>query len=256
MIGKGQLWKSVITDFFPEVISFLYPKQASQLDLQHIKYLDEILEEIITQEEMVENEVSRLAQISTKDGIPIWFLVYVITEKPTQDHLQTRLFRLFYKILDQYNIAVEIMVLFADSDPNFHPRRFHSKSFINQTSLDYKTYKLINHPVRELSSEQNPLSMFLLIALQAILKQDMKDGELLPLKLKLFRKFLSNGYGVSTIIKLTVFLHNYFPFGDNSTRRIFEQTTTLLVDSLEVELSELVRAEENRINTLGYQQNV
>lgn len=251
MIGKGQLWKSVITDFFPEVISFLYPKQANQLELLQIKHLDEIMEAMLPQEELIENEVSRLAQIPTKEGTPIWFLIYVLTEKPAQDNLQARLFRQFYKILDQYNIAVEIMVLFVDSDPEFHPRRFHSKPFVNQTSLDYETYKLTKQSVRGLSSDQNPLAMFLLIALQAIEKQNILDDKLLPFKLKLFRKFLSNGYDTITIVKLTLFLHQYFPFEHNSTREIFDKTISILVENLEISVAELVLAEEKRINILN-----
>lgn len=251
MIKKGQLWKSVIKDFFPEVISFLYPKQANQLDFREIRYLDEILAGLIPREGTTENEVFRLAQIPTQDGNPIWFLVCVVTEKPPQNDLEGRLFKQFYKILDQYNIAVEIMVLFVDSDPDFHPRRFHSKSLINQTSLDYETYKLTNQSVRLLSSNENPISMFLLISLQAIQQPEVEDNELLPLKLKLFRKFLSNGYDIHTIAKLIVFLQHYLPFRDMSTNSIFEETINALLDNLRVELPKLIREEEQRINILS-----
>lgn len=247
MIKKGQLWKCVIMDFFPEMISFLYPKQASQLDLHQIRYLDEILDGIILFEESVDEEISRLAQIPTKEGAPVWFLVHVVSERSPRDDLQTRLFRQFYKILDQYNITVEIMVLFVDSDPDFHPRRFHSKSLINQTSLDYETYKLTNQSVRKLSSHQNPVSMFLLIALQAMGDRDPEDRDLLPLKLKLFRKFVSNGYDPLTIARLTVFLQHYLPFQEIATNTVFEKTINSFRDRPGDELVQIIQQEHNRI---------
>ncbi len=251
MIEKDLLWKSVLTDFFPEIIRFFYPKQSIQLDLSQTTYLDEVFDALFPQEKGIKNEISQLAQIPGSDGKPYWFLVHIVTEKPAEDGLQGRLFRQLYRILDQYDITVEIMVIFADSDPDFHPRRFYSKALTSQTSLDFGTYKLIDQKVRKLSSLQSPVSILLLIALESILNQDHTDEALLTLKLQLFRKILSNGYGISTIAKLTVFLQYYFSFENDDQDELFKQTILLLTESLEREFPELIRAEENRIKSLS-----
>lgn len=251
MIKKDHLWKSVITDFFPEIIRFFYPKQVSQLDLSQTNYLDEVLDSLFAHEEMKRKEISRLAQIPGTDGKPYWFLVHIVTERPGQDDLQDRLFRQFYRILDQYHMAVEIMVIFADSDSNFHPRRFYSKALTSQTSLDFGTYKLIDQKVRKLSSLQSPVSIFLLIALESILNQDNTDEFFLSLKLQLFRKILSNGYSITTVAKLTVFLQHYFPFREESVDQLFHKEILSLAATRQMDLKELMQKEEYLIHSLS-----
>lgn len=247
MIRKDQLWAIVIKDFFTEMIHFFYPHQAGSLDFTQTAGLEEEYETLFPEHTWPTHTVSKLIQVQTWDGVPKWFLIHIIDQNELKTSLPSVLFRQFYQIQEKYHQSVELLVIYNDSDPNYHPRRYFHQGFKNQVCFDFCTYKLINQSVRRLSSNQNPFAIIMLIGLEALQQKGISDDELMVLKLKLFRKIISHGYSMTTLERLTSFLHVYLAFEKEEMNTVFLREIGDFTEAMDIDIIQSVFNEMTRI---------
>ena len=233
MIKKDILWKSIIEDFFPELMAFFYPESIHLLDFSDIEFLDKEFQQLFPESADSRRYADKLVKIRRTDGQQLWQLIHIEVQGYRDPTFEERMFRYYYRIFDRYGLSIEALVVFVDPHANYHPKAYQVESFKTRLSYEFHTYKLLGQDARIFEESSNPFAMVMLTALEALKAKKLGDEHLLELKLKLFRKLLARGYEKNDISRLTTFIKYYMRFAKPKMNRKFDEVISEITQSEE-----------------------
>jgi predicted transposase YdaD len=229
MISKDLLWKSIIEDFFFELMLFFYPEFQEQLDFSQVEFLDKEFRVLFPNSESGDRYADKLVKVKWKKGGELWLLIHIEVQGYEDVEFEERMFQYYYRIYEKHRIPIESLVIFTDPNPSFHPKKFQIRGLTTTLDFHFKTYKVIDQQEECVEKQDNPFALVVLTAFKAIRQRRFSGEHLFEQKIELFRKLLSRGYDQETIFKLFRFLKYYVSFSDHKAELKFDKELNVIL---------------------------
>jgi hypothetical protein len=145
----------------------------------------------------------KLVEVFLRNGYKHWMLIHIEVQAQRDATLARRIFDYNYRIFTQYAQPVASLAVLADTDPNWHPRVFHSEVLGTETKFSFATVKLMDYAARsdELLASHNPFAWITLAHLRTQQARHDPD-QLYAAKWQLTRLLFEHGWHKQRIIVL------------------------------------------------------
>ena len=212
MITRDLLWKGIIEDLFEDFLGYFFPELYPLVDLEKgYEFLDKELQQIYPASALGQRFADKLAKVYLKSGGELWLLVHIEIQGYTDQDFARRMFSMFYRLLDRYNVNVCQLAIFTDDSPHFFPTSFHYEKFGTWLNYGYRAWKLLDNPP-DILSKSNNIFALVMEAAWGSMPLFKNDEALYQLKTSLIRKLLTRDVGKATIRKLFQFIEHYAHF--------------------------------------------
>ena len=223
MITKDLLWKGIIEDLCIEFLHYFFSDMVPAIDFEkEFVFLDKELQQIFPESEQNHRYADKLVKVFLKNGEELWLLVHVEVQGYIDTNFSGRMFTMFYRLRELFNVPVVQLAIFTDDSPTYHPNSFHYEKYGTWLDYGYRTWKLLENPPAKDESEGNLFAIVMETAWYGLSKNRLKDDELYKLKTGLIRKLLVKEVGKTKIKKLLGFIEFYINFEKQQFSRKFE----------------------------------
>jgi hypothetical protein len=159
-------WKEFITVFFRDLIRLLLPELYAMIDWsKEPQFLDTELRRISPRSETGRLHVDRLVRVWLTNGAT--YCIHILIEAQSQFvvDLGKRVFTYFARGWLELNTDIVCIVILADKNPNWEPRRYTRDLPGTRLEFEYHTVKLLKMDVAQLEAqakERNAAALMLL----------------------------------------------------------------------------------------------
>lgn len=213
------LWKVVLEDVFGDLLKFIFPDADEVYDLDRgFEYLDKELAELHPQpnEKTDSRFADKLVKVFHRNGTEEWMLLHIEVQGDTDERaaFADRMFTYFYRIRDRYRKPVSAVAIFTGQNGKTMPRLYTYEYRHTRLKYEYLGISVIDYSATELAESRNPFAHVIAAARLRLLEGQLKDAELLNLKLLLAKKLRLAGFEMEKIRAVFIFLRNYILFDD------------------------------------------
>jgi hypothetical protein len=143
IVSKDELWKGAIEDFADSFIKYFYPSFSHLIDWnKKIEFLDSELPRLSRGLRKGKRIADKLLRVFLKDGTEKWFLIHVEVQSQPDKDLQKRMFTMYYRIKDKYDVDVAAMAILAYNQSK-EASLFKESFWDTELTFKYKTYNLV-----------------------------------------------------------------------------------------------------------------
>jgi len=245
-IPQDTLWKGILEDLFAEFLLYFFPDWAStDVDFsKDFEFLDKELAEIIEGAGEGKRHADKLVKVYTKQGGTQWCLVHIEVQGYTDLNFATRMYDYFNRIRARYKENVLALAIYTDKEKEYQLNSYQYKFMGTELTYSFNTFKLAEQNVQSLDIPENPFSIIMLTAYQAIQKGMTKDKKQLEWKFALVRKYISKGYKTAKIRRILNFIRYYVSFeNDTSQETYLQKLSTIINQPTHMGIEEAILAE-------------
>jgi len=205
-ILRDILWKFIIREFFEFFLRYFYPEFVHLIDFEKgFEFLDKELEEIELESKDNRRYVDVLVKVFLLDGSEEWVLFHVEVQGHDDPNFEERMFIYFYRIFDKYRKRVAALAILTGNEAS-HPQQY-EYSFLNtKLTYEYGTFKLREKTLDDFQDKNNPVSIIMEVAWQALKRNKLDDSNLYNFKINLVRRLKALDYASQHIRNLLVFI--------------------------------------------------
>ncbi len=167
-------WKEALDEWFAPFLAFFFPHVHREIDwTRGYEGLDKELQQVTPDAEQGRRYADKLVRVWLHDGSEEWLLIHIEVQGQREKDFERRVFVYNYRIFDKYNRTVVSLVVLADDEPGWRPRRFAFGRWGSETSLQFPSVKLLDLGTDEmaLAANANPFSTIVLAHLKALATQ-------------------------------------------------------------------------------------
>jgi hypothetical protein len=184
------LWKGAIEDFADSFIKYFYPSFSHLIDWnKKIEFLDSELPRLSRGLRKGKRIADKLLRVFLKDGTEKWFLIHVEVQSQSDKDLQKRMFTMYYRIIDKYDVDVAALAILAYNQAK-ETSVFKESFWDTELTFKYKTYNLVKEVEKGYIDHENIFSLIV----QSVYV-DIKYGEDEEKKFEEKMKLLENFFG-------------------------------------------------------------
>jgi hypothetical protein len=229
-VSKDALWKGIIEDLFEEFMYYFFPAWAlNEADFSRpFEFLDKELAEILLDSDNGIRHADKLVKVYTKAGLELWCLIHVEIQGYKDVHFPERMYIYFSRIKEKYQHDILAFALYTDEHKDYHPQKYVYEYWGTKLEYSFNTFKLLSKTPAELDIPNNPFSIVMLTAYNALQKSMKSDSNQIVWKFMLVRKFLEGGYKTDKIRRILNFIRYYIRF----TTPTAEQTYTIELSTI------------------------
>jgi predicted transposase YdaD len=202
-------WKLLLDVYFPQLLSFFYPKLYGKIDWSRGYHaLDKELEKITQKASVGKRYVDKLIQVYSREGQQTIVLCHLEIQSKPQAHFSRRLFEYYCRLYLHYQEPIITLVILTDNSPKWRPQAYQFDLW-GHPIIHFYFYvsKLLDYRGKEalLAEDTNPFAWVILVQLAAIeTSQDPKQR--LQKKFTLTRYLYKRNFNRETIIELYSFI--------------------------------------------------
>ncbi len=166
MIDFDGAWKYVIERMFRWMIELLSPALAAEIDWSVPPvFLDQELPSIAGKSKRGGRIVDKLVKVRLLRGGDRYLLIHVEAQNKRDRDFPERIFTMYYRLRDKFNLEADItcLVILTDLNPNWRPDSYEHKGFGVRLRFDYPCVKLLE--MESLLTEKEAENPFALIAI-------------------------------------------------------------------------------------------
>jgi hypothetical protein len=200
-------WKEALSEFFPEFLSFFFPRVYHLIDWEQIPQpLDKELQRIAPSDSQDKRIADKLFQVWLQDKQEIWLLVHIEVQSQEEDLFSQRMYIYNYRVFDLYKRPVISLAILGDEKVNWRPNSFGYNYAGCELSLKFPMAKLLDYESRwgELEQDSNPFAVIIMAHLKT--KRTLrKYPEREQWKWQLVRGLYEKGYNrqqITTLFKV------------------------------------------------------
>jgi len=233
MVKDDTLWKGILENVWDDFLRFTFADADNIFDMaKGFVFMDKELDELFPDENSdAPKFVDKLVKVFTKAGTEEWILVHVEVQGYNDINFSRRMFTYFYRILDRYDKPVTAVVIFTDTNKNFHPQQYEYSYLGTRNIFSFNTYKILDQDEKALETNANPFAVVALTVLLALKRKRLTDDDLLKLKLQVFRNLIQRKIAPEKLRGLHAFLKLYVHFATPETNIKFDTETKLLTNN-------------------------
>jgi hypothetical protein len=142
-------WKDALSAYFPEFMSFYFPKAYAQIDwsVPHV-FLEQELAQVARDAQLGSRRVDKLVCVTQRDGMRRWVYIHVDVQAQCEPGFAERMYVYNYRIYDRYHAPVASMALLADCNAGWKPSRFVYELFGCRVGIHFPVIKLSDYRPR------------------------------------------------------------------------------------------------------------
>lgn len=149
------------------------------------------------------------------DGTYEWVLVHVEVQGYLDENFGWRMFKMFYRLIDRFDVPINQIAIFTDDSANYHPKGLSYKTDGSWFDYGFKTWKLLEHPPHTFDHKDNLFSIVMEIAWNGLSLNKKEDDQVYDFKTRLIRELLSKNVSKQKIKSLFNFIEHYVNFEDS-----------------------------------------
>jgi hypothetical protein len=202
-------WKQIVRALFPQFLELFAPETASLIDWsRQPQFLDKELRRIAKGfGRRRRSTADFLVKVWQLDGGERWVIVHIELQAQRDAQLPERMFLYNVRAYDLYRQPVMSLAVFADTDALWRPSSFSYRAGGSETSITYRTVKLLDWRARqdELAADANPFALAVLSHLKT--QETRGDAEArLSWKMRLARMLFERRWNRQEVEELFVFI--------------------------------------------------
>lgn len=137
-------WKEALEGYLRPFLELCFPAVAEEIDWEAgITFLDKELQEVVRDADLGKQRVDKLVRVRREDGEEEWVLLHIEVQAQPDDELPLRLYQYHHRLVDRYGQRCATLVIFADEEEGWHPRRFVSELWGCRIAFEFPTCKLV-----------------------------------------------------------------------------------------------------------------
>jgi hypothetical protein len=155
-------WKDAVTRYFPEFMSFYFPRAHATIDwARPYAFLEQELAQVVHDAELGKRLVDKLVQVFSLGGTDTWVLLHIDVQGTVDRNFAERMFVYNYRIYDRFQRPVASMALLADGRARWKPDSFHYTLFDCEVGIRFPMVKLSEYgtDVEQLLENANVFSL-------------------------------------------------------------------------------------------------
>lgn len=220
--SRDALWKGIIEEFFEFFLRYFYPEFIHLIDFeQGFEFLDKELAEIQIKSKDNRRYVDVLVKVFLLDGSEEWVLFHIEVQGQDDPNFQERMFIYFYRIFDKYRKQVAALAILTGDEAS-HPEKYETSFLNTKLTYEYATYKLREKTLADFQDKENPVSIIMEVAWQALNRNQLDDSKLYDFKINLIRRLKALNYDSKRIRLLLNFIKRYTNFENSEISLKFE----------------------------------
>ncbi len=228
--SRDALWKAIIREFFEFFLRYFYPGFVDMIDFEKgFEFLDKELSEIQVKSKGNQRYVDILVKVFLHDGNEEWVLFHIEVQGQDDSNFEERMFIYFYRIFDKYRKQVAALAILTDDEVS-HPQKYEYTFLNTKLTYEYATYKLREKDLADFSNKDNPVSIIMEVAWQALKHNKLDDSELYDFKINLIRRLKALNYDAQRIRLLLNFIKRYTNFENSEISLKFEYESHIIFD--------------------------
>ena len=196
---KDEKWKSLISKFLKDFLSFFMPELNEQIDFDKgYEFLDGELNRIKIKSKSRNRRSDKLVKVYLKDGTEKYILIHIEVQGYYDEDFSKRMFKYFYRISDLHDTHdITSIAIFTDNDKIYKPNKFEKKSFGSRVLYEYNTYKVLDQKKSKLKKSNNIFAFIILATLYALKAKDNQKTKLKS-KIELTKILFNRNYTEDT----------------------------------------------------------
>ena len=220
--SRDALWKGIIGEFFEFFLRYFYPDHLYLIDFSKgFQFLDKELTEIQVKSKGNQRYVDVLVKVFLYDGSEEWILFHIEVQGQDDPNFQKRMFIYFYRIFDKYRKRVAALAILTGDEAS-HPKKYETSFLDTKLTYEYGTYKLREKTLADFQDKDNPVSIIMEVAWQALKRNKLDDSKLYDFKINLVRRLKALNYDSKRIRHLLNFIKRYSNFENSEISLKFE----------------------------------
>jgi hypothetical protein len=164
-------WKTLIEQYFEELITFFFPDIDTLIDwTRGYEFLDQEFQQIVRDAELGRRLADKLVKVWKKNGQEIILYIHIEIQGQWEENFSKRMFVYHYRILDRYDGQIISVAILTDDNPNWKPRSFGYKQGGCHLSFRFPIAKLTDYrkKLSELKKSSNPFATVVQIHLKGL----------------------------------------------------------------------------------------
>ncbi len=227
-LTQDELWKSIIEDFFSDLMHYFFPESMKNRVIRQVEFLDTELHRIISHTVQMDRRADKLVRMVFENGEEKHLLIHIEVQGYFDPKFNFRMFSYYYKIFDSVEGDIESLVIFTF--PKAVPKNlfFERKTLNTLLHFKYDARKVWEEADEILINNSNPFALVLLTAKEAVAISDKSDEQKMEFSIRLLKRLDQKGYSPSIRNKLYHFIINYLKFSGKDSYNLFEEKLTAL----------------------------
>lgn len=219
---KDEKWKSLISKFLEDFLSFFMPKLYQEVDFNKgQEFLDGELNKIKIKSKSKNRRSDKLVKVYLKDGTIQYLLIHIEIQGYYEENFSDRMFTYYYRISDLHKTRnITSISIYTEDDKNFKPNKFEHNLFGTELIYKFNTYKVLEQKEHKLKSSNNIFS-FIVLAVLYSLKAKENQKTKLKFKLELTKILLEKNYKQEEIQELFEFINIFLNFKNEKYDNLF-----------------------------------
>ncbi len=238
-ISKDELWKGAIEDFIIPFLYFFFPTHAYEIDWsREIQFLDTELSRIVIGLKKGKRTADKLVKVFLKDGDEKWFLIHVEVQSQEDKNLQHRMFTMYYRIRDKYNVDVTALAILAYNgakETGLYKHSFWGTEF----TFKFNTYNIIEQVEKGLIDNTNLFSL-VIKSVYTDLSYGENESEKYNRKIKILENFLKRKPTQKEYQRMMNFILMFVRLNNNFNQEI-DKFVIKKANSKNMGISELIK---------------
>ncbi|MFM2392818.1 MAG: hypothetical protein RLZZ546_800, partial [Bacteroidota bacterium] len=239
-ISKDELWKGAIEDFADSFIKYFYPNYIHLIDWKkEIEFLDSELPRLSRGLRKGKRIADKLLKVYLKDGTEKWFLIHIEVQSQSDKDLQKRMFTMYYRIKDKYDVDVAAMVILAYNEAK-ETSVFKESFWDTELIFKYKTYNLAKEVEKGNIDYENIFS----IIVQSVyidLKYTVDEEKKFDEKMKLLEDFFGRRINDEEYGEILNFISTFIRFKTDSLAKKINQYINIKTNYKSMGINEVIR---------------
>lgn len=165
-------WKEIIEQFFPEFMSFFFPKIFDEIDWEKgYEFLDKELQKVVRESKGSTKRVDKLVRVWQKgNGQETWVAIHIEVQGQRDEMFAVRMFEYHTLLYNHYKRPIVSLVILSDDNPNWRPSGYWHELWDCRVQFDFPIVKLLDYgqdwPALEENS--NPFAVVVMAHLQTV----------------------------------------------------------------------------------------
>jgi hypothetical protein len=156
-------WKETVESYFQPLTELVLPDVAAQIDWKRgFEFLDSELRSLVPEVGSGRQHVDKLVRVVFNNGQPRWVLIHLEIQSQFDSSLPHRMFVYYYRIFDQYQLAILSVAILADPKPDGRPGVLDLRVGGKGCLFDYHTCRLSDFTEEFLQTSTNPVAKVIL----------------------------------------------------------------------------------------------
>ncbi|MFN8575240.1 MAG: hypothetical protein U0354_00135 [Candidatus Sericytochromatia bacterium] len=219
---KDEKWKSLISKYLKDFLSFFMPDLYKEVDFDKgYEFLDGELNKIKIDSKSKNKRSDRLVKLFLKNGSEQYLLVHIEIQGYFEEDFSKCMFKYFYRVADLHNsYNITAISVYTEDKEDFKPNTFTHNLFGTELTYKFNIYKVLEQKEKALK-ESNNIFAFVVLSVLYSLKAKNNQKTKLGFKVELTKLLINKKYSEEDILELFEFINLFLNFKNEKYDNLF-----------------------------------